>query len=349
MTHAWDILRLVAVAEHTDAPSTGSSDTVERRTERITRVSVVAESRCGSAMAFHGPDDADLDALISQAVHNAATGPIRPTDSASDKRTAAPVINGIPDHADLVALSWLEPGGTDHQHVDYTRQQSTGFVAKADHAETWHRQSIAGYPVGRVPEGASLIEARRPSHDPSCWLIPPIVLSQLLLDPLLNAVTGRAQLRRWPSDSLVDPAWGGGQDYEGTPRLPTVLAHHGALITLAADRRSAWARGTQPTGHSGLGGAVIRDLVMIGRCPAMNTLPPGAIVAQATRMASGLCGDDTMFALRTLNPRGIAEEPALITVRDVADLLDAGTWCGPFQRGLGPWTSRWLAIGTTAL
>lgn len=345
MSYSWEILKLVARTERQWPTPQGQAVVREHHDERATRVCVIVDSHCGVATAFHGPEGADVNELIDLAVLDAARHPAKATSSEPTGGPSPLPPVDTPVRADLMGLSWLAKSGKQHLRIEYSLDRADEPSLNVATDEHWRDLTVDGYPVARVSVDAPTIAMERPEWDPACWLIPPHVLSQLMMEPMLNAIVGRSRLRKWPAGTLFDPGWGGGFDYEGNARLSTVFSQAGTLLMRATDRRTAWAHGLSSTGHAGLTGPVVRDLVVAGNRPADDAMPPGTLVAGATCLAREDDGRSPVLGLRLVDKAGGALPPVVVTLDDLADLLDAGNWHGPCQRGIGPWTSRWLAIG----
>ncbi|MFE7114112.1 hypothetical protein ACFU99_01635 [Streptomyces sp. NPDC057654] len=338
MTHSWEILRLHARSQQIRPAERTCHH------ERATRVTVTVHGRLGTATAHHGPTPPDLDTLIQQAIRRAAHGPQQPAARGAAPQPAPPALAP----GDLRGLSWLQASGTHTQHITTSVESSTGNHRHTALSYRWHELSSGRHLLARIPPGAPEHTGPPPAHDRAHWLIPPHALSQVLLQPILNALTGRTRLDHWPHTSLSDPAWHRGTDYEGTPRTPTTFADHGTLRTHVTDRATAWTHRTHSSGHSGLSGPVVRDLVLAPEHPPQPLPATATLVVAAALLACGPHGNNPVISLRPLGDDGTPQPPALITPRHLAAFLDHGQWCGPWQRGAGPWTSPWLMIGAPA-
>ncbi|WP_137816935.1 hypothetical protein [Gandjariella thermophila] len=308
-------------------------------------MSVVVQSRLGVAALVHADEHVDLNTLITQAVLDAARGRKNTTVSSAPVTNIRSAIEEIPNPDCMRTLPWLAEFGNERQTIEYRIDRGSASTLSHTIENRWTDFAIANRPLARAPTGAPPAKANMPRHHSSCWLIPPIVLSQLFLEPIMNGLTGRGTLRKWPHVRLLDPAWGGGIDLDGHPRTPTIFAHHNRLLTKPTERRQAWTEGQPQTGHAGIAGAHIRDLLVAADEPPDEALPPGTVVMDGRCLAAGHDGRDALVALELRDPAGSTQRPRAVILNDLTDLLDLGTWHGPWQRGLGPWTSRWLAIG----
>jgi hypothetical protein len=318
----------------------------ESYVERATRVTVVVESHIGVTTEFHGGDEPDLERLVDRcvadAVHHPVRSPLRRPDTVPTS-----LVSQVPRDTELRTMSWLDTGGTEHNQVGYTIEDSNGAKVDTHFERTWQELSFEGHVLARVPPHAPSTGDGQPEWSPERLLFPPWVLSQILLGPFAEGILGTAPLRKWPAETLLDPGWGEGVDYEGTARGLVVFAEGRSLRNTPVDRLRAWTSGREPTGHAGLTGPAVRDLVVLPEAPTTDPLPlpPGSLVVEATCLARSPNGGSAVLALRLLNEDGVVQPPVVVETDDVADLLDAGHWRGPWQRGKGPWTSQWLVIG----
>ncbi|HZB50141.1 MAG TPA: hypothetical protein VE547_13695 [Mycobacteriales bacterium] len=310
------------------------------RREWLTRVSVEVAGRRGSVVQVHGPDPVDLPPLVDAAVSAAAAA-----ETPAGRTIPAvhpPPADRRPRRRELCSLGWLTPGPVERKDVRFSRDTGAGHD-EGGWSSHWRTLLLQSRPAARVPVDAPVLAGGTPAVDPGRLLLPPHVLSQLLSEPLTAALLGITSLRRWPRAALRDPAWEGGADYEGTPRRPVCFAVDGALCTGPADRATAARDHRLSTGHAGVGGPLVRDLVVDGG--DAGPLPAGLPVIEGTCLSRGADGRNPVFGLRTAALGGRPAETLTVALDDVADLLDCGQWCGPWQRGAGSWTSRWLTMG----
>jgi hypothetical protein len=345
MNHSWELACATVRAERCRHPHDAAPAVRERYAEHVTRLTVLTGPNIGVATQFHGADGPDLDDLAERAVASVA-----PTQRDPVHRTSAAMRSPgeIPDRTDLRAMAWLQDIGGERTRVDCTVEDSSGSKIDTCVTEAWRDAGVHGHLVARVPAGAPISEDERPEWTPRRLLFAPWVLSQILLEPIMNGLVGCAPLRRWPAEILIDPGWGGGVDCEGTPRRPTVLTAHRRLQTAPLDRLRAWTTGREVTGHAGFTGAVVRDLVVLPAQPVALAVPPGTLVVEAACLARDIDGASAMLALSALAADGGLLPAVRTELGDITDLLDAGQWCGPWQRGHGPWTSHWLAMGVSS-
>ena len=242
-------------------------------------------------------------------------------------------------------MPWLTPMGEDTLVLDYDLNGSANAASGALR-EQWTRYGRGGAVLTRVPSGEPVVASDpEPAPDPTTWLFPPCVLAKLYAEPLLTGLTGGPAVT-WPRVDLVDPGWDGGTDVEGTSRTPVRFTESGELRLYAVDRRAAALRGQPLTGHGGLSGPVVRDLV-VGPDAAGHPLPAAAtIVRDAECVASDQGGRNALIAVRLFSD---VQDKFGVLLPRLCDLLDAGRWCGPWQRGSGAWTSRWLTLERGAL
>lgn len=344
MKYSWELLRADMRSERLRYPGETRSGLRESYAARATRVTVVVESRIGVFTQFHGAGEPDLEQLIDRAVAGAERNLARSPRRTSDKVTTLPV-DDLPRDADLRALAWLHDTGSERTRIDCTIENSSGTKIDTCFEAAWREFSCNGHVMARAPTGTATVNDRQPQWAPERLLFAPWVLSHILLEPFMGGILGTAPLRKWPAETLVDPGWGAGVDYEGTARRQVVFTHGASLLNTPSDRVRAWTSGRESTGHAGFSGPVVRDLVVLPTKPTAHTLPSGTLVAEATCLARRDDSGSTVLGLSLLNENGTILPPVIAELDDVSDLLNAGEWRGPWQRGKGPWTSRWLVIG----
>lgn len=348
MNYSWELLRANTRSERRRYPGKGRTGLHELYAERATRVTVVIESGIGVSTEFHGTDEPCLEHLIDRAVANTEHNPVRLALRRPDcevTEVMTPRVSNVPRSTDLRGMPWLHDSGSERTRVDYSIEDSSGETVNAHFVQAWSDLGFKGHILARAPMSALSTDDKQPVWTPERLLFSPWVLSQILLEPLLSGILGTAPLRKWPTENLIDPGWGEGVDYDGTVRTLTVFTEGRTLRSAPLDRLHAWSSGREPTGHAGLTGPIVRDLVVLPEESTAQTLPSGTLVAEATCLAPSANGSSTVLALRLLNRNDTVLPPAIIELDDVVDLLDVGHWCGPWQRGMGPWTSRWLVIG----
>lgn len=177
----------------------------------------------------------------------------------------------------------------------------------------------------------------------------PGVISQLMLDPLLSILTchdQRGEAASWDAIDVYDPAWGGGVDMEGTPRQPTLFMSSGEIVTPPVGGVHHRRNATAATGDAGLTAPMIRGLVVAGHNVTSRPLPTAErIVVSAARLTSGASTRSAVVGLRFGNPEEKDDGTRVLHLPNLCRLLQEGLWCGPWQRGIGEWTSQRLAIG----
>ncbi len=248
------------------------------------------------------------------------------------------------ERSQLLRLRWLTDLGAEHTNVTYSVRGFTGEVTSTTVHTHWQSLGQETDVLARIPHGAATAHCEQPRWTPERWLLPPYVLSSVLLEPIVTALTCGPALSRWPAYRIADPAWGGGTDMEGTPRIPTVFAAQGELITRPTDRRTGWRHNLALTGHAGVSGPVVRDLVIGSTGNDEDPIPPGRIIRQARVLSMGPAGQEPVLCLCPTDRNGRLSDVLVVSLSHISDLLDSGTWHGPWQRGAGAWVSRWLAI-----
>lgn len=344
MNHSWELARATVRTQRCRHP-TGAPGVREDHVEHVSKLTVLIGANIGVATRFHGADGPDLDDLTEQAIASAAP---MPTDAVRRTPVATDPPPQVPDRAELRSMAWLHDVGSECIRVDCAVEDSSGSTIDTTVTETWHHLGVHGHLLARAPADAPISEDERPEWTPQRLLFAPWVLSQLLGEPIMNGLVGSAPLRRWPAETLVDPGWDGGVDCEGVPRRRTVLAAHRRLRTAPLDRLRAWTTGREVTGHAGLTAVVVRDLVVLPAQPTVPLLPAGAVVVEASCLARDDDGASAVLALGVLDENGGLLPTIRTELGDITDLLGAGHWCGPWQRGHGPWTSHWLAMGVSS-
>lgn len=342
MTDEWELLHVTGVTRVDRQIPDGDATTTVRRCEtfQLQRLSLLRDDRLGIATAIGEPSGADLSGLIARAIEDAKGGPRHPGQGLV---TRQPGLASPPAPVEplMQALPWLADVGEDSVDVSYRIwSPDSGPVPGGIH-ERWRVAGLGEAPCGRVPEGAPRSTDPPPAWDPSVWLFPPWALAQLLLEPVSTALVAGAE--HWPRFDVRDPGWGGGVDMEGVPRLPRTLVRDGRPKLVIADRRRAWHAGGTPTGHAGISGPVIRDL-LVGDAGSRPLPAAGAVVTDVTRLDGDHRWGPAHLAVQLSSYDLDVRTVAFAAFECLADLIDHGQWCGPWQRGKGSWTSRWLAV-----
>jgi hypothetical protein len=351
----WQLSRAEAISGRT-IYGNGERPACRQRIEHgVSKLSMMSGDRLGTTVRAHGlrdmPDVGDLIGALAW-----VAPPERAACGVSSVSGGARAV--VPDRSVLSDLHWLDRLGEDWTEVKYLIQNGARPNRCGVIEEHWIHCGLAGRTLARVPVDASIAAQERPAPAPGHWLFPPYVLSEILLEPITGALLGRQPLRKLPRVTLADPAWGDELDLDGIRREPAAFAAGRALLSKPADVRTAWLEGRPPTGHGGMSGPVVRDLVLVGHPPPSSSassslsppfppaspLPPGTIVAEGARLAMGADGRDALIGLSPMTADNALGRLEIIAVDDVCDLIDAGQWRGPWQRGIGPWTSTWLSI-----
>lgn len=351
-TASWRLLRASATTTRTMHRQSGRLGFTEETDFRAARLTVVVQGRLGAAAAVHSKEvRPDIASLVEEATLAARNGaPLPPCPAPGQSDTAYQAATGsVPQRSWLRALPWLEPLGEEQVRIASETRDHTGASSLQNSGEHWLTTGIGSTVLARIPADAQVMHMARPAHDDARWLLSPYVLSQVLLQPLLQALTRQCPLRKWPPCDILDPAWGGTTDFEGTPRAPTCFVRGSQVLVLPADMERAGREKRAPTGHSGLSGIVLRDLVVRGTGTHDTHLPAGVVVGEGTCVAMAEDGASAVVALSPLSDAGEILRPAFRALPNIFDLISIGKWCGPWQRGAGPWTSPWLSIPSSQL
>lgn len=340
----WELsdVRAVLYAERRDTDS--RLPYREQSKTRVVRLSVLADGRLGQASIYCGESEPDLVKLVNDAGADSARWGTRP-DWAADHIPSANQAPEIVAREQLHALPWLESMGADEEMFTFRTRRSNGTRYHGERRDSWERLGFGGCTLARVPAGAASLPQEQPRWSGDRLLVSPWVLSGLMLEAVTRAVHSENP-GRWADIPLHDPAWGPGTDIEGTHRVPFRFSA-GGTWHVAADRRTSWSRGVPTTGHAGISGPVIRDLA-VGPPAAETPLPAlGALVLDALCVESSGAGAMVAMAIA----REDTQEPVEVlwyALRHLSELLQCGRWCGPWQRGQGAWTSRWIDIERNA-
>ena len=190
----------------------------------------------------------------------------------------------------------------------------------------------------------------------SKWLFNPTALSKIFLDEWYKfLVSDKAHPIIWPPGIFIkDRGLGTSIDLEGTLRRPVEFVHCGQNITKAYDLHSADTVGCKSTGHGGIWGRTIDDLIVGSEAPSLtskqNSANPGpfvVIIGAHMFQSDGNC--DKIVALTQMKPlREDGQEPLVVDriarIRSGNQLFKDISWCGPVQAGISPWVSRWAVL-----
>jgi hypothetical protein len=309
--------------------------------ETYTRVSLTESGRIGSAYAAGSPAEVDLDELT-----HVAAGALFSTDAGVRENGDADPVSAptaLPTPLGLHGLGWLQPGALTCSTLDVHVHDLGSARLRSTRREAWQEFGLAGFPIARLPPEAPLEALAQPAVDETVWLVPPYAMSSLLVQHLEQALCGVRELAYWPRAAIADPAWHNGVDLEGTARRPMLFAQGHRRRGTATDLASAYRTGCRPTGHAGLAGPRIHDLVIGCDLNAVG-MSRGAVVVQADLLACDPDGSGATVIVQQLDDQGASVQPRIVRLRHLFELLDRGEWCGPWQRGLGPWISRWFVM-----
>jgi hypothetical protein len=110
---------------------------------------------------------------------------------------------------------------------------------------------------------------------------------------------------------------------------------------MPTDRVASALSGRPLTGRAGFAGPHIRDLLVAPSAAQAPWLQSATLVTSAARLAiDSASGADALIAIETDG----ALEAVVLRLSHLNELPARGVWCGPWQRGAGSWTSRWLLI-----
>jgi hypothetical protein len=320
----WQLLR-TAVDNVASRPAPGDRGAVRHRwTYHWDRIRLSVAGRSGTAGAFHDGSGADLGALLESATQRASAPPVRRTPSGPPPAGTAP-----PAPPEIQRLSWQAGIGRERHTAGYALYRPERPPLRWQVRRTLLLLGIDRAMCARAEPDTAVLPAEPP--EPGRWplLLSPLLLSALLLAPTLNRLGVAGS---WPAVSLGDPAAGGGFDDVGEPRRPGWFVDNGTVVG---------GPGGETADEFGVG---LHDLLVVG--PDHGNDPPlpsaGAFISSGTA-----CGDPEGPGLVVLHERADAagrRRTHVCSVGDVRELLGRGTWCGPLQRGAGPWISRWLAL-----
>ncbi|WP_157979624.1 hypothetical protein [Kribbella monticola] len=312
------------------------------RTQHLTALTIKQHGMVGKAYRVHPVDRAaEIEELYELAV--AASTRI---EVGTDPGATGAVDVDVPE-VRFTRPAWLQEIGRDTRTVSFT-VLANGAKVHGRWCEDWIRLGHHGSLVARIPRSATEVaQTPSPKWSADRLLLPPAVLGTICLPALLHGLTAEDDVQPWPQARIVDPGWGDGPDLEGYLREPALLGACGRLVTRPADLRRAELNGLPRTGHGGLSALVFRDLV-IGDGP-VTALPPGRVVTEAMQLAGRRTGHEVLVDLTARGPAADPDDHFLVRLPHTSDLLDAGTWCGPWQRGPGPWTSPWLSVELAAV
>jgi hypothetical protein len=328
------------------APLTGTGwervelEAHERRREGAVRIDSHQGARrvtvMGSDFIGRAAGPADLCTpgdLIDRALRH-----IRRSLPYTDGGNTAPA--GSPTSSDLRGLPWAVRTGHEQIHVRYKLTSSDGRSLDGGYESEWQRLSVGGRTLARIPVDAPDAGLPFPAANGGQLLLPPWALAQMLLEPALQALAS-GLAGEWAAVDLIDPAWGGGTDLEGTVRTAIRFTAAGTTGARPSDRYVAAISGQPLTGHAGLAGPHVRDLVVEAGAECAPWPSHADVVTSAACLASsdGL-GRDALIALEL----GGCGGASILRLAHLTELLALGRWCGPWQRGAGAWTSRWLLI-----
>jgi hypothetical protein len=326
----WQLLRTAAENVASRPAPGGNAGVRHRWTYHWDRIRLSVAGRTGTAGAFHDGSGADLAALLYSAARRASAPPVRREPSRpAPAGTGPPAGNEPPALPEIQRLSWQAGIGRERHIAGYALYRPDRPPLRWQVRRTLLLLGIDQAVCARAEPDTALLPAEAP--EPGRWplLLSPLLLSALLLAPTLNRLGAAAS---WPAVSLGDPAAGGGFDDVGEPRRPLWFVDNGTVVG---------GPGGETTDGFGVG---LHDLLVVG--PDHGNDPPlpsaGAFVSSGT-----VCGDPEGPRLVVLHERADAagrRRTHGCPVGDVRELLGRGTWCGPFQRGAGPWISRWLAL-----
>jgi hypothetical protein len=187
------------------------------------------------------------------------------------------------------------------------------------------------------------------------WLISPLALSAIALEELYNYLTtDSSDAKTLPQGLWIqDRGLGTQTDLEGTIRCPVTFVQDGQLLTKAHDLYSAEISATQPTGHGGIFGRVIEDM-LVGPAPTLleeKLAPSGEsyVIVINAHCFLGNSQTERLVALslmQSITTGCLKKPPVTIFVRlcSIVKLFRKARWCGSIQRGIGPWSSSWLEI-----
>ncbi|MDQ0764961.1 hypothetical protein [Streptomyces canus] len=340
-TSTWSLTRIDAMLSGSLPYSNGQVQYHDE--QHLLCLTVMTDDRVGKAVLPVGAGEEQIsDALLEQALLDAAQHVPRgkPGTGLDESDT-----DGSPALGDLLALDWLEEIGDSSEKVEFSVRHASGDRHRGSWQRSWVTLGKGDKPFARVPASAALNPAiAEPDTKDGEMLLPPWILGEIFLETLSAALTSQEGLAKWPSASLVDPAWGRGVDMEGTARRPVTFSRAGCWLARATDARTRLSAAGETTGHAGAGGPHIRDLVVGPNGPTAPFPRSAKMVSSGALLGIDAGGRNAVVALRTGDGSGAGERAKVVGFSHLADLMDSGSWCGPWQRGPGPWTSRWLAV-----
>ncbi|MFB5584733.1 hypothetical protein ETJ91_25325 [Bacillus albus] len=174
------------------------------------------------------------------------------------------------------------------------------------------------------------------------WLFTPYAASKLLHSLLLNIIIGNTNLDFSLGNLIIkDPGTYSNFDFEGTKVKAITFVENGKLITPAYDLFTAKKRKVEATGHGGLNGTSIQNLIVDSEELDMDRVLEDnnhvLLIYDVNLINNDL---KTKYVILTFYGLG----SYMYKIVDIEKLLNKGKWIGTISMGIKPFKIKWLLL-----